>query len=168
MNVQTVYNIAEAFKNNEKCNTRFITVCDFDSGKGVVARVREWQKIEDILKKTKFQYENKKLYCGTGAMEANEVGTDRRISLTDNMIGIASIIPNFDNNAQCRGCGACERHCPEGVSVRKIMKAIEKTNTDSLEKYGIEKCIGCGACSYYCKAGKNTMQIIQEILKKAK
>jgi len=164
LNVQTVYAITKAFEtNNNNCNQRFLTIADLDTGEARVASVVQGQTIQELLKQAKMVAKERAIYAGMGVMEAEKVTKDSEITLQTNIVVLASEVAQFNNLAKCKGCGACERKCPSGVSIRKIVKAVEKQQKNGMEEYGTQNCIGCGTCSYYCKAGKNTMKIILDL-----
>ena len=126
LNVQTVYAIAKAFETENKNKHRFLTIADLDTGEANVARVAQGQTIQELLKQANIIVGERSIYAGMGVMEAQKVIKESEITLQTNLVVLASEIAQFNNDAKCKGCGACERKCPSGVSIRKIMKAVEK------------------------------------------
>lgn len=172
LNVQTVYAIGKALSTGMGAKERFLTIANLDNGRASVAKVREGQTIEDILAKAAVSLTStQKLYAGMGVMDAEQVDKQDKVSLQTNLIALASQVPDFHNDAKCRGCGGCTHNCPMGVQVSKVMKEVEKASgmgtkpdMQKLTAYGVQQCIQCGTCSYVCKAGKDTMEIIKTYL----
>ena len=53
----------------------------------------------------------------------------------------ASYTARIKDNANCKGCGNCEKYCP--TTAIKLKKEKVTLNSD--------KCIGCGQCAFQCK-----------------
>ena len=61
-----------------------------------------------------------------------------------------------------KGCGACNRRCPVGVNIKRIVQERENGKKENSDKSGIENYIHCKSCSFFCKAGKNIALYIQQ------
>ncbi len=174
INVQTVYAIYKAFYLNEEQTNRYITVANINSGMARVAKVKMGQKIEETIKELsqskelhleKFLSSQEEIYAGMGIMDAEAIKENQTTSAAIGFIGVGKAF-EFNNEAKCKGCGACSRHCPKGVKLHKLLKAIEKGDTSKFEVYRLNECIECGTCSYYCKVGKNIMEILMKAKEK--
>ena len=53
----------------------------------------------------------------------------------------ASFTAQIKDDANCKGCGDCEKYCP--TTAMKLIDGKVSLNSD--------KCIGCGQCAYQCK-----------------
>lgn len=168
INVQTVYAIYKAFYLNEEQPSRYITVANINTGMARVAKVKMGQKIEELIKKLsqskelhleKFLASPEQIYAGMGIMDAEPITENQTLSAEIGFIGFGKAF-EYNNEAKCKGCGACSRHCPKGIKLHKLLKAIDKGDTSKFEVYRLKECIECGTCSYYCKAGKNVMEIL--------
>lgn len=169
LNVQTIYAVYQAAYRDKCLDSRLLTVADLNNGEAVIVRAAVGTKIGDIATKVwngfrdrgnSFLVQNH-IYYGGGIMGAKEAAPNDVVSLNTNLIAVGSMV-QLNNEARCKGCGACKKNCPMGVNVAKAVKAIEKGDSNKAVFYGAQSCIQCGACSYFCHAGKNTMRIIGE------
>jgi ferredoxin len=53
----------------------------------------------------------------------------------------ASYSARIRDDANCKGCGNCEKYCPTGAM----------TLTEKKVAFNKDKCIGCGQCAYQCR-----------------
>ena len=74
----------------------------------------------------------------------------------------ASFSARIKNDANCKGCGNCEKYCPTTA-----MRLNEETVT-----FKKDKCIGCGQCAFQCRQNNielypNEREVFLPILKKS-
>ena len=53
----------------------------------------------------------------------------------------ASFTARIKDDADCKGCGICEKYCPTNAIKLKNKKVT----------LNIDKCIGCGQCAFQCR-----------------
>lgn len=176
LNVQTVYAIYKAVCNHSEKDMRYITVANIETGAARIVKVEIGQHISELIptlkrdlgvgKDSRDSLEGlSQTYIGMGIMDADIATEESIISAKTGFIGFG-IPVEFNNEAKCKGCGACSRRCPKGIKVHKLIRAIEKEEVFDFGKYQLDQCISCGTCSYYCKAGKNTMEILEKAKEK--
>ncbi len=52
----------------------------------------------------------------------------------------------------CINCGRCHTACPFNLLPTALITAVEKRDTDALDKFKVMQCMECGSCSYICPA----------------
>lgn len=161
LNIQTVCAIYEAVCFDRDADTKFLTIADLPSGKAVIARVKIGDDMAGIAERIFGTAEGRKLFCGGGAMQGNEIKRGDTVARTVNFIAYANT-PVYKENAKCSKCGACSQACPAGLKIPKIIRKLEKGDTKDLARLHPELCIGCGACSHSCNADKVLSQKISD------
>ena len=156
MNVQTVWQIGRILKNTYD-GGRYITMADIVLGKAKPVYVYEQTSVKKLLNET-FSVDNlQKIYAGMGIMSVHEFNEEKE-KLTSRINFIAYIPEEFtqkiSNENRCKGCGACSRHCPSQIDVRKIVKLKEADINADIKMLHPEKCIHCGSCTWYCYGNK--------------
>lgn len=164
MNLQTIVAIAEVTRNREAGQYKYITAANLTTGKAKVVRVHIGDSIEEIAARcyTKEELKQNTLYAGGGAFTCHKVVSDETILDTTGYLAIGQM-PEYECAGKCKGCGACTKNCPAGVTVHKLVQYVEKNGTDdlaALRSYLPEKCIGCGTCTYGCMAGKDVREVV--------
>lgn len=162
LNVQTVYAVYEAFYKQTMERSRYITIVNLETGEAEVAKVTLGSTVGDILKQTHIGYsEQSPVYAGMGMMDSETVKRSNCITAQTNMIAFGQKA-EINDEAKCKGCGGCTKHCPMQVKVSKLVKAVRKGEREGLEELGISNCIACGTCTYFCAGGLNPMKLVQE------
>jgi ferredoxin len=74
----------------------------------------------------------------------------------------ASYTARIKDDANCKGCGNCEKYCP--MTAMKLRDEKVTLNDD--------KCIGCGQCAFQCRQNNielypNERMVFLPILKKS-
>lgn len=160
MNVQTVYQIY-CLLTKQYRNGRYITLADLDNGDASVAYVKKGENIKEKLMKCFPKDTNVECFAGSGIMSAHRI--EEQESFSDQISFAAIGHPaKITNSVACKGCGMCNRKCPAGVNVKKIVKQKEADSEAEISDLGIENCIHCGSCTFFCRAGKNIAEYLEK------
>lgn len=160
MNVQTVYQIY-CLLTKQYHNGRFITLANLDSGEASVAYVTRGENIKGKLMKSFPENIEQECFAGAGIMSAHAIA--RTESFSDQISFAAIGHPaRISNEAVCKGCGRCNRKCPSGVNIKKIVGRRETDSQADISDLGIENCIRCGSCTFFCRAGKNIAEYLRD------
>jgi Na+-translocating ferredoxin:NAD+ oxidoreductase RnfC subunit len=159
MNVQSIYQIYCLLTEHYQ-NGRYVTLTDLDSGEARVTYATRGESIKEKLLECFPQNKSKNFFAGSGIMSAHEIKEEECFA---DQISFASIgyPAKISNDTACKGCGTCNRKCPSGVNVRKIVKLREADNQADISDLGIENCISCNSCTFFCKAGKNISEYLK-------
>lgn len=164
MNIQTVFAIGQIASDETVAHERYITVANISKAKTIVTKVALGDSISDIAKFffTEEEKKRKQIYVGSGAMNVHIAKKDEKVADETFYIAIGNA-PDYENSSKCKGCGACSRNCPAGVTVHKIVKATENgsINTSVAKANCADLCINCGACTYGCPAGKDVRKVVK-------
>lgn len=179
MNLQTVIAIAEMTQNIMAAQYKYITVANLYTAEAKVVRVRIGDSVKAVAESCFFKRDSKsnskcnskcdskcdskRIYAGGGAFSCHEAAPGEKILDTTGYIAIGDM-PKYQEAAKCKGCKACSRNCPAGVSVHKIVQHVEKKGMKRAEmckSFNPTACIGCGACTYGCMAGKDVREVIR-------
>lgn len=179
MNLQTVIAIAEMTQNIMAAQYKYITVANLYTAEAKVVRVRIGDSVKAVAESCFFKRDSKsnskcnskcdskcdskRIYAGGGAFSCHEAAPGEKIQDTTGYIAIGDM-PKYQDAAKCKGCKACSRNCPAGVSVHKIVQHVEKKGMKRVEmckSFNPTACIGCGACTYGCMAGKDVREVIR-------
>lgn len=164
LNIQTLLAIARAAAEEETAKEKYITIADISEATAEVTKVMAGDSVTDIASKlfTDEQRNGKKLYAGSGALACHMADADETVTEETCYIAIGNA-PEYEKAGKCKGCNACTRNCPAGVSVQKIVALSEKMNLtkDAAKTLGADVCIGCGACTYGCMAGKDVREVVR-------
>ena len=175
MNLQTVIAIAEMTQNIMAAQYKYITVANLYTAEAKVVRVRIGDSVKAVAESCFFKRDSKsnskcdskcdskRIYAGGGAFSCHEAAPGEKIQDTTGYIAIGDM-PKYQYAAKCKGCKACSRNCPAGVSVHKIVQHVEKKGMKRVEmckSFNPTACIGCGACTYGCMAGKDVREVIR-------
>lgn len=159
MNVQTVYQIYSLLTNQYQ-NGRYITLADLESGAARIEYVKRGENIKEKLKNCFPGDREVNYFAGSGIMSAHVIEDDESFS---DRISFAAIgqSAKISNNMACKGCGMCNRKCPEGVNVKAIVKRREIDKQLDISDLGIENCIHCGSCTFFCRVGKDITEYLE-------
>lgn len=164
MNIQTVFAISQIVSDESVANEKYITVANISGAKAVVTKVALGDSISDIVKFffTEEETRGKRIYAGSGAMNVHIAKKEEKVTDETFYIAIGNA-PDYEGSSKCKGCGACSRNCPAGVTVHKIVKATENgsINTSVAKVNCANLCIDCGACTYGCPAGKDVRKVVK-------
>lgn len=157
MNVQTVYQIYRML-NHVYDNQRIVTLADISSAEGRIAIIHPEDQVQELLHKA-FPEAKGNIYYGGGILQASQV-TDQQTFGTRG--GFAAFAPdsNITNENRCRKCGGCSHKCPAGISVHKIVQALEKDANADISAFHPEKCVHCESCTYFCMGNKIPSQYV--------
>ncbi len=153
VNVQTVVQIYRMVTEQYR-EGRYVTLADLDSGEARVIFVQKGEKIRSRLREIFSRDADADCFAGSGILSAELVQEDDTF---EDQICFAAIgqPAKLSNKTDCKGCGACNRKCPAGVDVRRIVRTLERDSHADLAGLGAEKCISCGSCTFFCHAGKD-------------
>lgn len=165
MNVQTVIAIAEMTQNDRAGQYKYITVANLFTGEAKVARVRIGDSVQEVAESCYPQSVRNKnrIYVGSGAFACQKATPEERILDTTGYIAIGEM-PSYEEAGRCKGCGACTKNCPAGVTVHKIIQYVDKNGmraAGNCKKFNPTACIGCGTCTYHCAAGKDVREVVK-------
>jgi ferredoxin len=151
LNVQTIYYIYKAVYENEKADTRFLTVADLRNSTAKVVKVRLGSKIRDVM--DNIYPDASVVFAGGGLMQSHQTDDEDVVDVSVNFIASAEL-PKYKESPLCSKCGLCKISCPVGLEVRQIADLVDKGKASKTKKYHPEACINCGSCSYTCLAGR--------------
>lgn len=164
LNIQTVLAISELAGGQNTGDIRYITVIDTSEAKGFVVRVKTGTPVNEIVEKI-YKIKTDKVCVGDGALSCHRVKNDELVQQSTGFVGLGEM-PDYENSRKCVGCGQCERNCPSGVNIRKIVQYSEKNGKVDAEQcsgFRADSCIGCGACTYFCHAGKDIRALVAQV-----
>lgn len=163
LNLQSIYQISKII-NNCYDGGRFITIADLSHAAAKVAYVYPSDNIISILEKQFAHSAGQTAYKGTGIFSCSVASQKEDFSYTGNFAAFSKL-PEIHNANKCRNCHRCDRKCPAGIRVSKVVHVLDDNLSDSLlDKSALEKCIQCGICTYYCRASKNVSSYITTAL----
>jgi len=163
INVDTAYEIAEAFVLGLPVYQRIITVagdCIKDPGN---FRVRMGTPFEFVIEKAGgFIGEPKKLINGGPMMGIAQYSTAvPTVKTTSAILALSETATTFDDYSPCIRCGQCVKKCPMRLMPLYLSKYAESGDLEMCEKYHILDCIECGLCSFLCPGRQSPLQHIR-------
>lgn len=169
-NVQTVFAIYDAVKNNKPLYERVLTV----SGKGI-------KETANLLVKVGTPYADIISHCGgitedavkliaggpmTGHSSAQAAEATTK---TDGGLLVLNKSEAFTASpTPCIKCGRCVMHCPMNLMPLYIDFYTLAGDTENAIKYGALDCFECGTCAYVCPAARQIVQCVKLTKLKAK
>lgn len=163
LNLQSIYQIYKIIHNCYD-GGRFITIADLTNAAAKVAYVYPSDKISSVLQKGFGCSGGKSVYKGTGAMSCLTADKEDDFSYTGSFAAY-SRPPRIDNKNKCKNCHICNRKCPAGIKVSKVVQAADKNLSGQMaDKNSLQKCLQCGSCTYHCPASKNVSSYITNTL----
>lgn len=160
MNVQTVYQIY-CLLTKQYHNGRYITLADLDSGEASVEYITRGEDIREKLVSHFSKDSKQECFAGAGIMSAHAIERDESFADQISFAAIGHPV-RISNDAACKGCGMCNRKCPAGVNIKKIVGRRETDSQADISDLGIENCIHCGSCTFFCRAGKNIAEYLNK------
>ena len=163
MNVDTAYDLWNAFENGMPVVRRIVTVsgdcvknpCNFEAPTGV--------PIEFLFEAAGgFTRNPQKVICGGPMMGTAQYNLKPpTVKTTSSVLAIADIDKVFSSETPCIRCGKCVNHCPMRLMPLNLNLFSRNKNYEMAEKYHITDCIECGLCSYICPSKRNLLQHIR-------
>jgi electron transport complex protein RnfC len=160
MNVQTAYQVY-CLLTDQYHNGRYITLADLNSGDARVEYVKRGENIKEKLMKCFPRDTDDDYFAGSGILSAHVIEDDEIFSDEISFAAIGNTT-DISNNVACKGCGKCNRNCPAGVNIKKIVKRKEANLQADITDLGTENCIHCGSCTFFCRAGKNIAEYLEK------
>lgn len=163
INVDTAYEIANAFENGVPITSRIITVAGDCIKETCNLRVRLGTPFEFIINAAGgYSKQPKKLICG-GPMMGTAQYTDKvpTVKTTSAILALSDAADIFDDDAVCIHCGKCVSRCPMRLMPFKLARLASENDLEGCEKAHINACIECGLCSYLCPGKQGPLQKIR-------
>lgn len=158
MNVQTALSIYRLFS-GEKVNGRYVTLADLNNAKAEAVYVGYGESIKSKL--IELFGEKGEFYAGDGIFASHKIDEEESFAANISFACIATDTAHHTNDNKCKGCGGCQRVCPQGVKVKQIVKLKEKDRNADISALGIENCLHCNTCSFVCAANKNIFEYLK-------
>lgn len=163
INVDTAFEIAEAFTHGAPVYQRIITVagdCIKEPGN---FRVRIGTPFEFVIEKAGgFIGAPKKLINGGPMMGIAQYSVSvPTVKTTSAILALSEKATTFDDFSPCIRCGQCVKKCPMRLMPLYLSKYAEAGDLEMCEKYHIMDCIECGLCSYMCPGRQSPLQHIR-------
>lgn len=163
MNVDTAYDLWNAFENGMPVTRRIITVsgdcvknpANFEAPIGI--------PFEFLFEQAGgFTKEPKKVICGGPMMGTAQYNLKPpTIKTTSSLLAFHKIDDIYSSETPCIRCGKCVDHCPMHLMPLNINRLSLAKNYELAEKYHILDCIECGLCSYICPSKRNLLHNIR-------
>ena len=163
VNVDTAYEIAEAFSKGIPLYQRVITIagdCINEPGNFLV---RLGTPFEFLIEKAGgVKGEVKKLISGGPMMGVAQYSTSvPTLKTTSAILALSEAAETFDDGSPCIRCGQCVKKCPMRLMPLYLSKYAEANDLEMCEKYHILDCIECGLCSYLCPGRQSPLHHIR-------
>ena len=163
MNVDTTYDLYNAFVNGMPVVRRIVTVSgdcvknpsNFDAPTGV--------PIGYFFEQAGgFTAEPKKIICGGPMMGIAQYNLKApSIKTTSSLLALENIDDIFSSETPCIRCGKCVKYCPMQLMPLNLNKFAQSKDYEMAEKNNILDCIECGLCSYICPSKRNLLHNIR-------
>ncbi len=163
MNVDTAYDLWNAFENGMPVVRRIVTVsgdcvkspANFDAPIGA--------PIEYFFQMAGgFVKEPRKVICGGPMMGIAQYNLKPpAIKTTSSILAFNKVDDIYSTETPCIKCGKCVNYCPMHLMPLNINRFSLAKNYDMAEKNNILDCIECGLCSYICPSKRNLLHNIR-------
>lgn len=163
INVDTAYEIANAFELGMPVVSRIITVAGDCIKEPCNLKVRLGTPFEFVINAAGgYKMQPKKLING-GPMMGIAQYTDKvpTIKTTSAILALSEAADVYDGNSPCIHCGKCVTHCPMHLMPFKLARYASENDLEMCEKFHITDCIECGLCSYLCPGKQSPVQNIR-------
>lgn len=158
INLQTLLSIY-ALLCSRKVEGKYVTLADIDNARAEVVYINYG---ENVLTKLQEVFGKRSgCYYGDGIFHAKPVTEDAIFDTNVSFACVTSQTADNSNTHKCKGCGRCNRVCPMGVKVKKIVALKEKDRNADISGLGVEQCLHCNTCSYVCAAKKNIFEYLE-------
>ncbi len=163
INVDTAYEIAQAFKTGMPLTKRIITVAGDCIKEPSNFEVRLGTPFGFVINQAGgLLGEAKKIIMGGPMMGISQYSLDvPTIKTTSGILALSESATIFDENSPCIKCGKCVKYCPMNLMPLHLSKFAEAGDLEMCEKYHIMNCIECGLCSYLCPGRRSPVQNIR-------
>lgn len=163
VNVDTAYEIAQAFKTGMPLTKRVITVAGDCIKEPANFEVMLGTPFEFVIKQAGGLLEQtKKIVMGGPMMGISQYSLDvPTIKTTSGILALSKSATIFDEDSPCIKCGKCVKYCPMNLMPLYLSKFAENGDLEMCEKYQIMNCIECGLCSYLCPGRRSPVQNIR-------
>ena len=163
INVDTAYEIAEAFTDGLPVHKRIVTVAGDSIKEPGNFVVRTGTPFEFVIEKAGgFVGEPKKLINGGPMMGIAQYTTAvPTVKTTSAILALSETATVYDDYSPCIRCGQCVKKCPMHLMPLYLSKYAEAGNLEMCEKYHILDCIECGLCSFLCPGRQSPLQHIR-------
>lgn len=163
INVETAYQIAQAFKTGMPVTKRIVTVAGDCIKNPANLEVMLGTPFEFIINQTGGLFgEPKKILMGGPMMgTAQYTLSVPSVKTTSAILALSETAAVYDAASVCIRCGKCVKHCPMGLMPLYLGKYAAEGNLEMCEKYHISSCIECGLCSYLCPGRRSPVQNIR-------
>ncbi len=163
INVDTAYEIANAFENGMPVVSRIITVAGDCIKQPCNLNVRLGTPFEFVINAAGGCFGQPKKIINGGPMMGIAQYTDKvpTIKTTSAILALSETADVYDSDSPCIHCGKCVSHCPMHLMPFKLARYAEDNDLEMCEKFHITDCIECGLCSYLCPGRQSPVQNIR-------
>lgn len=163
INVDTAYEIEEAFRTGMPVTSRIITVSGDCIKNPCNLKVRLGTPFDFVIEQAGgFSRDAKKVICGGPMMgTAQYTLSVPTVKTTSAILALSENADVYDADTPCIRCGKCVNHCPMNLMPLNLAKYAAAGNLEMCEKYHIMDCIECGLCSYLCPGKQSPLQHIR-------
>ncbi len=163
INVDTAYEIAQAFKIGMPVINRIITVAGDCIKEPSNLAVRLGTPFNFVIEQAGgIVGDARKIIMGGPMMGIAQYSLDvPTIKTTSGILALSESATIFDENSPCIKCGKCVKYCPMHLMPLYLSKFAEAGDLEMCEKYNIMNCIECGLCSYLCPGRRSPVQNIR-------
>lgn len=163
INVDTAYEIEEAFRTGVPVTNRIITISGDCIKNPCNLKVRLGTPFDFVVEQTGgFCDEPKKILSGGPMMgTAQYTLSVPTVKTTSAILALSNNADVYDAETPCIRCGKCINHCPMHLMPLNLSKYAAAGNLEMCEKYHIMDCMECGLCSYLCPGKQNPLQNIR-------
>lgn len=163
INVDTAYEIANAFESGMPTLSRIITVAGDCIKNPCNFNVRLGTPFEFVINAAGgYSAQPKKLING-GPMMGIAQYTDKvpTIKTTSAILALSDAADVYSGESVCIHCGKCVAHCPMHLMPFKLACYASENDLEMCLKSHITDCIECGLCSYLCPGKQGPVQKIR-------
>lgn len=163
MNIDTVYDLWNAFENGMPVVRRIVTVSgdcvanpvNFDAPIGV--------PLSFLFEQAGgFTDEPKKVICGGPMMGVAQYNLKApAIKTTSSVLAFHNIHDIYSEETPCIRCGKCVERCPMHLMPLNLNRFAISKNYEMAERFHITDCMECGLCSYICPSKRNLLHNIR-------
>lgn len=163
INVDTAFEIAEAFTKGLPVYQRIITVAGDCIKDPCNLKVRFGTPFEFVIEKAGgLAGDVRKIINGGPMMGIAQYSLEvPTIKTTSAILALSEAATVYEDDSPCIRCGKCVKKCPMHLMPLYLSKYAAGGDLEMCEKYHILDCIECGLCSYLCPGRQSPLQHIR-------
>lgn len=163
INVDTAFEIAQAFKTGMPVTKRIITVAGDCVKNPCNLEVMLGTPFEFVINQAGgLEGEPKKILMGGPMMGMAQYSLSvPTVKTTSAILALLEAAEIYDAGSPCIRCGKCVKYCPMNLMPLYLGKYAAQGDLEMCEKYHIMSCVECGLCSYLCPGRRSPVQNIR-------